>query len=57
VEARPRRLIVASAAEIVGREVRTLLDDDVPVEGFVGDFDVARDALDEFVRDVDTNQS
>ena len=51
-EDRPRRLIVAPAAEIVGRQVRVLLDEGCRVKGFVGDFDADRDALDEFVADV-----
>ena len=46
------RLIVAPDAEIVGEQVRRILDDGGRVAGFVGDFDADRDALDEFVRDV-----
>jgi hypothetical protein len=51
-EDRPRRLIVAPAAEIVGRQVRVLLDEGCRVKGFVGDFDADRELLDEFMRDV-----
>ena len=47
-----RRIIIAPTAGIVGRQVRTLLDDGWTVLGFVGDFDADRDVLDEFVRDV-----
>ena len=46
------RLIVAPDAEIVGRQVRSLLDEGIRVAGFVGDVDADRDALDEFLRDV-----
>jgi hypothetical protein len=46
------RLIVASSAEIAGRQVRRILDEDGRAAGFVGDFDADRDVLDEFVRDV-----
>jgi len=54
---RSRRIIVAPAAEIVGRQVRTLLDEGWPVIGLVGDFDADRDVLDEFVRDVTRGES
>jgi hypothetical protein len=56
-EARGRRLIVAPAAEIVGRQVRALLDDGWRVLGFVGDPDADREALDEFLRDVHRPES
>jgi hypothetical protein len=49
---RPRRIIIAPAAEFVGRQVRTLLDDGCRVIGFVGDFDADRELLDEFLRDM-----
>jgi len=52
VSERPRRLIVATSAEIAGRQLRDVLDDGDRGMGFVGDFDADRDALDEFVRDV-----
>ena len=54
---RSRRIIVAPAAEIVGRQVRTLLDEGWTVIGLVGDFDADRDVLDEFVRDVTRGES
>ena len=50
-------MIVAPSAEIVGRQVRTLLDDGWRVIGFVGDFDADREILDEFVRDVNRPDS
>ena len=51
-EDRPRRLIVAPAAEIVGRQVRQILDNGGAVAGFVGDLENDEDALDQFVGDV-----
>ena len=50
-----KRLIVAPDAEIVGRQVRHILDEGIRVAGFVGDFAADRDALDEFLRDVRSN--
>jgi hypothetical protein len=47
-----RRIVVAPTSEIVGRQVRQILDDGARVAGFVGDFDADRDSLDEFVADV-----
>ena len=47
-----RRIVVAPAAEIAGRQVRRILDDGGRVAGFVGDLETDHDALDEFVRDV-----
>jgi hypothetical protein len=47
-----RRIIVAPSAEIVGRQVRRILDDGGRAAGFVGDHQADHDALDEFVRDV-----
>lgn len=49
-------IIVAPDAEIVGRQVRRILDDGIfddsgTVAGSVGDFEADRAALDEFVRD------
>ena len=51
------RIIIGPDGEIVGRQVRTLLDDGWRVIGFVGDFDADRDILDEFVRDVTRPES
>jgi hypothetical protein len=51
-EHRAARIIVAPSAEIVGRQVRRILDDGRRVAGFVGDFDTDRDVVAEFVADV-----
>jgi hypothetical protein len=50
-------MIVGQDGEIVGRQVRALLDDGWRVIGFVGDFDADHGVLDEFVRDVSRSES
>jgi hypothetical protein len=56
-EEQGRRIIIGPDGEVVGRQVRALLDDGWRVIGLVGDFDADHEVLDEFVRDVSRPQS
>jgi len=56
-EEQGRRIIIGPDGEVVGRQVRALLDDGWRVIGLVGDFDADHAVLDEFVRDVTRPQS
>ena len=51
-EDRGRRIVVGRDGEVVGRQVRALLDDGGRVIAFLGDFEADGEALDEFVQDV-----
>jgi len=56
-EDRGRRIVVGRDGEVVGRQVRSLLDDGGRVIVFLGDFEADGEALDEFVRDVSRDRS